>query len=264
MTKVDGQVSTEIDREDADAAERLARAPGAPPSKPRKPPFLVQFWGSAIAKKWLMAVSGIVLLGFVLFHMIGNLKVFIDRAAINNYAEWLRDLGEPAVPRTVVLWIIRTVLITAFAVHILAAYQLTRMNQKARPHADRYQGSRDYAAASYASRTMRWTGVIVGLFVIFHLLDLTWGTVNSHYIRGDVYHNMIESFQRVPVAIVYIVAMLALCFHIWHGAWSIFQSLGVNNPKFNRWRRYFAWTFAAIVTVGNISMPLLIVTRAYP
>jgi succinate dehydrogenase / fumarate reductase cytochrome b subunit len=196
--------------------------------------------------------------------MVGNLKVFIDRESVNHYAEWLRDLGEPALPRTVVLWIIRTVLITAFAVHILAAYQLTRMNQKARPHADRYKSKRDYAAASYASRTMRWTGVIVGLFVIFHLLDLTWGTAHPDFIRGDVFHNMIVSFRRVPVAIVYVIANVALLFHIWHGAWSMFQSLGANNPRFNRWRRYFAWGFTAIIGIGNLSMPILIVTRAYP
>lgn len=260
MTRVEER-STEDQGEGADAADRLARYTGPPiPDDGRRAPFLIIFWRSAIAKKWLMAVSGIVLLGYVLAHMVGNLKVFLGKGEINTYAEWLRNLGEPAFPRTVVLWVMRTVLITAFFVHIVAAYQLTRMNMRARP--ERYKSRRDYVAANYASRTMRWTGVIVGLFVIFHLLDLTWGPANSHFVRGDPYDNMFESFQRVPIAIAYIVAMLALGLHIFHGAWSMFQSLGWNNPRFNLWRRYFAVGFAVLITVGNITMPLLITTGA--
>jgi succinate dehydrogenase / fumarate reductase cytochrome b subunit len=261
MTKVAGEVSTASQREDADAAERLARQTGAPIPTPRQPPFIITFYRSAIAKKWLMAISGIVLLGYVLAHMLGNLKVFLGKSDINDYADWLRSLGEPAFPRTVVLWTLRTVLISAFAIHILAAYQLTRMNQRARQP---YRSPRDYAAADFASRTMRWTGVIVGLFVIFHLLDLTWGTAGSHWVRGDPYDNMIHSFQRVPVAIAYIVANVALGIHIFHGAWSMFQSLGLNNPRYNAWRRYFAVGFAGLITTGNVAMPLLITTKVHP
>ena len=118
-------------------------------------------------------------------------------------------------------------LIAAFVLHIVAAAQLTRMNQRARSP---YQAPRDYVAANFASRTMRWTGVIVALFVIFHLADLTWGSANPHFVRGDVYDNVFASFERVPVAIVYIVANIALAFHIFHGAWSMFQSLGLEQP----------------------------------
>ena len=110
------------------------------------------------------------------------------------------------------------------------------MNRKARPV--RYQSPRDYVAANFASRTMRWTGVIVGLFVIFHLLDLTWGTANPNFVRGDPYDNLFDGFERVPVAIVYILANIALGVHLFHGVWSMFQSLGWNNPRFNVWRRY--------------------------
>ena len=235
----------------------------ATPQPHRQAPFIVTFYRSAIVKKWLMAISGIVLLLYVLAHMVGNLKIFIGQTAINEYAEWLRDLGEPAFPRTVVLWGLRIGLIAAFAIHIIAAYQLTRMNQQARPV--KYQSPRDYAAADFASRTMRWTGIIVGLFVIFHLLDLTAGTANGgDFVRGDVYHNMIHSFRRVPVAIAYIVANVALGIHIFHGAWSMFQSLGLNNPRYNAWRRYFAIGFAGLITTGNVLMPLLITTRIYP
>jgi succinate dehydrogenase / fumarate reductase cytochrome b subunit len=228
----------------------------------REPPFIVTFYRSAVAKKWLMAVSGIVLLGYVLVHMIGNLKVFLGKDDINEYADWLRRLGEPALPREVVLWGLRTGLIAAFVIHIVAAYQLTLINRRARP--TQYKSPRDYAAASFASRTMRWTGVIVGLFLIFHLLDLTFGTVNPGFESGNVYRNLLATFDRVPVAVAYIVANLALGIHIFHGAWSMFQSLGLNNPRYNAWRRFFAVGFAGVITTGNVAIPLLITAGVRP
>ena len=252
-------VSTAEQHEGADAAERLARPTGAlVPAPSRSAPFLIEFYRSAVAKKWLMALSGIALFGFVVVHMVGNFKVFLGETDLNHYAEWLRDLGEPAFPRTVVLWGMRIGLIAAVGIHILAAAQLTAMNRKARPV--RYQSHRDYVAASFASRTMRWTGIIVALFVVFHLMDLTWGTANPDFVRGEVYDNLFNSFEREPVAVAYIVAMLALGLHLFHGLWSMFQSLGLNNPRWNSWRRAFAVTFAVIVTVGNVSMPLLVTT----
>ncbi|MFN8026543.1 MAG: succinate dehydrogenase cytochrome b subunit [Acidimicrobiia bacterium] len=261
MAKVEEELSTADQTAGADDADELARTFGAPVPPPKQGHFLLRFWQSAVGKKWLMALSGIVLLGFVLVHMIGNLKVFLGKEHINTYGEWLRTLGEPALPRTVLLWIVRVVLIGAFVVHIVAAAQLTRMNQKARPV--RYQSKRDYVAANFASRTMRLTGIVVALFVIFHLLDLTAGTANGgHFVRGDAYDNLFNSFERVPVAIAYIVAMCALSVHIFHGAWSMFQSLGLNNPRYNAARRYFAVGFALLILAGNVSMPLLITTGA--
>jgi succinate dehydrogenase cytochrome b subunit len=261
VTTVDEEVSTADQKPDADAAAELVRYVGAPaPLAKPTGHFLVRFWKSAVGKKWVMAVSGIILLGYVLAHMVGTLKVFLGRDQINTYAEWLRDLGEPAFPRTVVLWSLRTVLIAAFFFHIVAAYQLTRMNHAARPV--KYQSKRDYVAANFASRTMRWTGVIVGLFLIYHLLDQTWGPANSDFVRGDPYHNMFVSFDRVPVAVVYIVASIALGIHVFHGAWAMFNSLGINNPKYNIWKRYFAGIFAVVLMVGYVSIPLLIVLGA--
>ena len=227
--------------------------PGTPPANP-----VLRFWRSAVAKKWIMAVTGIMLLGFVFAHMVGNLKIYLGAGPLNTYAEWLRNLGEPALPRTVLLWIMRIGLVGAFFLHIVSAAQLTRMNHRARP--SKYQSPRDYAAASFASRTMRWTGVIVGLYLIFHLMDLTWGNANPSYVRGDTYANVIHSFKRVPVAIVYILANIALAIHIFHGAWSMFQSLGLNNPKWNGARRSFAIGFATLIGVANISFPLMVVT----
>ena len=231
-------------------------APVHPSGRPTTP--VLRFWHSGVGKKWVMAVTGIMLLGFVFAHMVGNLKIYLGATPLDHYAEWLRTLGEPALPRTVLLWIMRIGLIGAFFLHIISAAQLTRMNHRARP--TKYQSPRDYAAANFASRTMRWTGVIVGLYLIFHLMDLTWGNANPKFVRGDTYENVIHSFKRVPVAIVYILANLALAFHIFHGAWSMFQSLGLNNPKWNSARRTFAIGFATIVGLANISFPLMIVT----
>jgi succinate dehydrogenase / fumarate reductase, cytochrome b subunit len=261
VTKVEGEISTADGTPGADAADELLRWTGAPIPEPKHTGhFIVRFWKSAVGKKWVMAVSGVILLFYVLAHMIGTLKVFLGSEQINRYAEWLRDLGEPAFPRTVVLWGLRTVIILAFFFHILAAYQLTRINRRARPV--KYQSPRDYAAANFASRTMRWTGIIIALFLIYHLLDQTWGPANPHFVRGDAYNNLFESFERVPVAIVYIIANIALGIHIWHGSWAMFNSLGLNNPRYNLWKRYFATGFAALITVGYVSMPLLIVTGA--
>ena len=212
-------------------------------------------------KKYAMAVSGVVLLAFVLGHMIGNLHAFEGAHGgvyrIDEYAEGLRELGEPLLPRTMVLWVFfRLPLTAAFLVHIHAAWALTRSNKAAR--GAKYQSPRDYLAAGYASRTMRWSGVIVLLFLLWHLADLTWGVeaVNPDFRRGEVYHNLVSSLSRWPVWILYTAAQAALAFHIWHGAWSLFQSFGVNNPRFNRFRRIFASVFAAAVAAGFLSVPL--------
>ena len=218
----------------------------------------LELYRSAVGKKWVMAITGLMLLGFVFFHMLGNFKLYFGAPDTNHYAEWLRELLVPFVPRTVALWLLRLGLIAAFALHIHAAYSLTRMNHRARP--DAYSGKRDYVAANFASRTMRWTGVIVGLYVLFHLADLTWGTANPEFVRGDTYNNLVVSFERVPVAIIYIVANLALGVHIFHGTWSLFQSLGLNNPRFNRWRVHFARGFAALIVIGNVSFPVAVLT----
>src|SRR3954447_15509324 len=216
----------------------------------------LEFYRSAVGKKWVMAITGIVLLGFVLVHTIGNLKAYLGPTAMNEYGEGLRDLFEPIFPRSFILWTVRIVLITAFALHIHAAYVLTRMNHRARP--EKYAAPRDYAAANFASRTMRWSGVIVLLFIAWHLADLTAGSVNPEFVRGDPYNNLVHSFERPAVALLYVVANLALGVHIFHGAWSLFQSLGLNNPRFNQWRRNFAGAFALVIVLGNLSFPIMV------
>jgi succinate dehydrogenase / fumarate reductase, cytochrome b subunit len=238
--------------------ERQSVAPVHPKSR-RPAPWPVEFYRSAVGKKWVMAVTGILLMGYVFFHMLGNLKVYLGAEDLNHYGEWLRDLLVPFFPRTVTLWLLRIGLIAAFVFHIHAAYGLTRINRQARA-AGGYISKRDYQAANAASRSMRYTGVIVLLFLIFHLADLTWGTVNPDFVRGDVYRNLVASFERPAISAIYIVANLALGLHLFHGGWSMFQSLGVNNPKWNSWRRGFAVGFAAIVTVGNLTFPIAALT----
>ena len=211
-------------------------------------------YATDVGKKYAMAVSGAVLMLFVFVHMLGNLKLYLGASALDTYSQWLRTAGEPALPRETLLWAVRIVLLGSVVVHLHAAYSLTRVNRRARPEA--YHSPRDYVAASFASRTMRWTGIIVVLFVVFHLLDLTWGTANPDFRAGDPYHNVVESFQRWPVAIAYIVANLALATHLYHGAGSLFQSIGV---LFRR-RHAFAIAFAAVIAAGNISFPLAVLT----
>jgi succinate dehydrogenase / fumarate reductase, cytochrome b subunit len=235
--------------------ERQTVAPVHPRSR-RPAPWPIEFYRSAVGKKWVMALTGIMLMGFVFAHMVGNLKVYLGAEEINHYGEFLRELLVPIAPRTVVLWILRIVLIVALILHLHAAYSLTVMNHRARPV--KYQSHRDYIAANFASRTMRWTGIIVLLFLAFHLADLTWGFANPDFVRGEPYQNLVESLTRIPVALLYIVANIALGIHLFHGAWSLFQSIGSNNPRFNEWRRWFAATFAAVIVVGNVSIPVAV------
>jgi succinate dehydrogenase / fumarate reductase, cytochrome b subunit len=235
--------------------------PGAAPVHPRparRGPWPVEFYRSAVGKKWVMALTGIAIMGFVFFHALGNLKVYMGAQDFNHYGEWLRTLLVPFLPRTIALWLMRAGLVTALVLHIHAAYGLTRMNARAR--AGGYQQQREWQAANAASRSMRWTGVIIGLFILFHLADLTWGTVNPDFVRGDVYRNFVATFSRPPVAIIYIVANVALGLHLFHGAWSMFQSLGLNNPRWNSWRRSFALGFAALITAMNVMFPISVMT----
>ena len=242
------------------ATTTVARGTAGAGARAKRPaPFPIELYRSALGKKYVMAITGIMLMGFVFAHMVGNLKMYLGPEEFNHYGEFLRELLVPILPRTVTLWLMRLGLIGAFALHIHAAFSLTRMNKAART-VD-YQSPRDYIAANFASRTMRWTGVIFALFLVWHLFDLTFTGTGYTYVRGMPYENVSESLSRFPVAALYIVANLALGVHLFHGAWSLFQSLGLNNPRFNAWRRNFAAGFAAIVVIGNISFPIPVLPR---
>lgn len=244
-----------------------AKAPSSGPERhdvepvrrrPTPLPWPLNIYQTAIGKKYAMALSGIGLLGFVVVHMIGNLHLYEGSRQVYHYGEALRDLGGHLAPRTFLLWVMRLGLIGMFGIHIHSAWSLSRMSNKA----DRaYVGSRNYTAATFASRTMRWTGPIILLYLFFHLADLTWGWwLGDTYIRGDVYHNVSESMSSLPVALIYIAANVALAIHIFHGAWSMFQSLGINNPKYNALRKGLAQGLAGLILVGNLSFPIAVQT----
>lgn len=226
------------------------------PKARKRKPFLVDLYSTAVGKKYVMAITGLIGVGYVFVHMLGNLKMYLGPADINHYGEWLRELLVPFLPRTVTLWLMRFVLIGALAGHLHAAYSLTVINRQARP--DRYRSPRDYVAANFASRTMRWSGVIVLLFLFWHLADFTWGWFNPGFERGDVYRNVDASLSRIPVALLYIVANIALGIHLFHGFWSLFQSMGWNSPRFNQWRRSAAVGLATLIVVGNVSFPIAV------
>lgn len=233
-----------------------ADAPVVHPRNQRKATWPVEFYRSAVGKKWVMAVTGIMLLGFVVAHMVGNLKMYMGREDLDKYAETLRTLLYPILPEEAVLWILRVVLAGALALHVHAAITLTMMNKRARPTG--YQSPRDYVAVNFASRTMRYTGLIMFLYIVFHLLDLTIGTTNPDFVHGEVYDNVLASMQRPAVAIVYILCNIAVAVHLFHGTWSMFQSLGLNNPRYNAARRAFAVGISSIILVGNVSFPVMV------
>jgi len=208
---------------------------------------------SSVGKKALMAVSGILLAGFVLAHMLGNLKMFQGPEAMDGYAVFLKELGYPVLPEYGVLWIARIALLAAVGIHALAAFQLWKKSRAARGAAYRKEDSQVF---SYASRTMRWGGVIILLFVVYHILHFTTGTVHSDFEYASVYRNVVIGFQSVPVSLFYLVAVGALALHLYHGLWSVFSTLGVQNPRVTRLRRPLATGLSILLFVGYAAVPV--------
>jgi succinate dehydrogenase / fumarate reductase cytochrome b subunit len=208
------------------------------------------FIGSSIGRKVVMAVTGLILFGFVLGHMLGNLQLYLGPEALNHYGVLLRQLLHGAG-----LWIVRAVMLTAVALHIWSATSLTLESRRARPEGYREQ---KWKESTYASRTMRWGGVILLLFVIYHVLHFTTGAVHPRFVEGDIYRNVVVGFQSVPVSLFYIFAMLALGLHLRHGVWSMCQTLGVSHPRYMRIAHAGAWIFAALVVAGNLSFPIAV------
>ncbi len=205
---------------------------------------------SSIGRKWVMAVTGLILFGFVLVHMTGNLLVYLGPEAINGYGEFLRTFLHGAG-----LWIARAVLLTSVVLHIWAAWTLSLENLSARPVGYRRT---HHESSTYASRTMVWGGPILALFIVYHLLDFTTGQLHPGFVPGDVYHNFITGFSHPLVVAVYVVAMLALGLHLYHGVWSMLQTMGLNHPRYNIARKTAAAAFALLIVVGNISMPVAV------
>jgi succinate dehydrogenase / fumarate reductase cytochrome b subunit len=216
----------------------------------------VVLWGTVVGKKVVMAVTGLVLVGFVIAHMLGNLKIFLGAEAIDAYAVFLRTMGEPMFPPGGLLWVARIVLLTCVALHITSAVQLTRMNWAARPTG---YDTKKSIATTYAARTMRWSGVILALFIVFHLLHLTAGVVrfqSGEFVHLSVYHNVVAAFSVWYVVLIYVVAMACLCLHLSHGIWSMLQTLGLNNARSTWALQIVSRVVALVVFVGFISVPV--------
>ena len=214
-----------------------------------------QYLRSSIGMKQLMAVTGLILLGFVIAHLLGNLLIFAGRDALNAYAVTLVETGP-------ILWVFRLVLLGAVLLHIAASIRLVSMNRAARPV--RYQVFRPRTTPYYA-RAMAWTGLVIAAFVIFHLLHFTFGAINPEYYalvdaqgRHDVYGMTVRGFQNVPIAGFYIVAVGLLTLHLAHGIPSLFQSLGLRHPKYTPTIETVGFWLAVLLFIGYASIPVAV------
>ncbi len=226
----------------------------APPARTRLPGL----FSTTVGKKLLVAVTGVGWIGFVFVHMVGNLKLFLGaeghgdrRPALNVYGEWLRELGTPALPRTMLLWFLRFGLLTMFVVHVVLVAGLAWRNRAARP--TRYRKTA-HVQANPASLMMKWGGVTIGAFLVFHLAQLTWGvSPDIEFRRGEPYSNLTQAFYHRPwMGAVYLVAMVALAGHLYHGIYSTAQTLGVNRARSEHLVRRFATGTAAVIVGGNV------------
>lgn len=220
---------------------------------------LAKTMGSSIGAKWVMGLTGLALLGFVLAHMAGNLLVFQGQEALNDYAKKLKDLGP-------ILWAMRGGLLVVFVLHVATAMRISKENREARP--DRYARPQVTEKTTYAARTMLMSGLIVLAFIVYHLLHFTFGVVqpDAHAAAVatadtgvlDVYTMVIKGFQNPLIVASYAVAMVVLCMHIAHGASSVFQTLGVTYPSLSFLRNGAGKALAGVILLGNLAIPLSI------
>lgn len=210
-----------------------------------------RLYEAPVGKKAVMAVTGVVLFGFVLGHMAGNLQVFLPAGSDGRHP--LDVYGETLHNNAPLLWGTRLTLLAAVIGHIVSAIQLARLRDAARP--SRYV-KHTPIQSTYASRTMYWSGPILALFLIYHLLHFTTGQAHPSFQYLHVYDNVVKGFSVWYVSVFYIVAMAMLCLHLYHGVWSMFQSLGFSHPRYTPRLKLAAKAFATIVAVGNISIPL--------
>jgi succinate dehydrogenase / fumarate reductase cytochrome b subunit len=216
-------------------------------------------WSSTIGKKAVMAVTGVLMLLFLVVHMLGNLKIFFGATDFDAYAAWLRTIGEPVLHRTWYLWIQRTGLVVIVVLHAVSAYQLSRRGINARTQ--RYVHAQP-SGPSFATRTMRWGGVILGLFIVWHILDLTTLTVNPRAQADHPYENLVADFHNWYANVIYIVAMAALGLHIRHGLWSAAQTLGANGERSGPIFKAVSWALAVILFAGFVTVPVAVMTGA--
>jgi succinate dehydrogenase / fumarate reductase, cytochrome b subunit len=207
-----------------------------------------RFWSSTIGKKVVMAVTGIVLVGYILAHVTANLLIFAGPSAIDAYAAKLRALP-------ILLWTVRGVLLVSVGLHVVAAAQLAVRARVARPTPYRRF---DPQASSAPARTMRWGGVALLFFLIYHILHFTTGQAHTDFVHLAPYHNVTTAFRVWWVAAIYVAAMIALAMHLYHGTWSMFQTLGIEHARVNAARRRLATVIAVLVPLGFVSVPIAV------
>lgn len=223
---------------------------GAAPVASVSDNWVGRFYGSTIGRKFVMAVTGIILVGFITIHMSGNLLIHRGPDAMNHYAAFLKGNAP-------LLWGTRIIVLLATVFHIHSALTLTRRAATARP--ERYSRLSPQVA-TWSSRMMRIGGVLLAVFLVFHILHFTTGTVlAAQFVEGDVYQNVVRSFSITWVAAFYLIAMGALSMHLHHGVWSLFQTLGANHPHLEGWRRKLAWFLSIAIPIGFASVPLAII-----
>jgi succinate dehydrogenase / fumarate reductase, cytochrome b subunit len=216
---------------------------------------LLTFWRSTIGKKVVMGVTGVIGLGFVIGHMAGNLQVFSGAEKIDAYGALLHG------PLHELLLVARVVLVSAVILHVVAAYQLTMISRAARPID---YASRKPQVSTLASRTLRWGGVVLLAFIIFHILHFTTGTVHPAFVEGKVYQNLQNGFAVKWVAAFYLVAMAALGMHLFHGAWSSMRTLGLAKQKAHPMHRVLPLVLAIMISLGFAAVPLAFLLGVLP
>jgi len=206
-------------------------------------------WDSSVGKKVIMAVTGLIMVAYLITHVLANLLVFQGPSKINAYSAFLHGTGGA-------LWAARLVLLAALVLHVVVAVQLASRRFEARPVG--YAAGREPQVSTWASRTIRWGGGLILVFLVYHILHFTVGTAHPDFVEGDPYHNVSTGFRNLGVVIVYLVAMAAVGLHLYHGVWSSGRSLGMSPPSPNPFRRTAALVLALVVWLGFTVIPLAV------
>jgi len=215
------------------------------------------FWSSTVGKKVVMAVTGLIMVGFTVLHMVGNLKAFMGPTKFDAYAHYLRTVGEPVFGYSQALWILRIVLIISVVLHAVSAAQLARLSRVARPTGYKMDNDLTY---TYASKSMRWGGLFLLAFIVLHILHFTTGEVHPGFVEGAAHQNLLMGLQVAPVAALYILAMIIFGLHLFHGIWSAFQTLGLNNPRLDDTVRKVSIFGSVLVALGFTVIPIAVLT----
>jgi succinate dehydrogenase / fumarate reductase, cytochrome b subunit len=207
------------------------------------------FWRSSVGKKVVMAITGLIMLLYLITHVLANLLVFQGPTRINAYSAFLHGTGGA-------LWVARLVLLAALVLHVIAAVQLAGRRQEARPIG--YAAGREPQVSTFAARTIRWGGALILAFLIYHILHFTIGSAHPDFVQGDPYHNVTTGFRNPIVVIVYLVAMVAVGLHLYHGVWSSGRSLGISPPSPTPLRRTVAVVLALMIWLGFTVIPIAV------